>query len=84
MDCTLDGKYPHNIVTDGTEDGFYSYGVCWDYSEPEGRGSRHVMYMIGRGLPELTCEGYFDEPPHWEPVEYEILYTRPRLKYPKR
>lgn len=85
MDCPFEGKYPSQYITDGTEHGFYSYGVFWDYQDPEkGKGSSHVAYFVGRGVPELTCEGSFDEPPHYEPVEIEILYSRPKLKYPKR
>lgn len=73
-------EYGYNLHTDGTKHGFYSHGSCWDYSEPDGKGSTHVMYMVGRGEPELIDE-WTD---YWEPVEYEMIYTRPRLKYPKR
>ncbi|MDA1581995.1 hypothetical protein [Bacillus cereus group sp. TH228LC] len=85
MDCPFSGKYPSRYTSDGTEHGFYSYGIVWDYQDPvKGEGSLHVAYFVGRGEPELTCEGSFDEPPHYEPVENEFLYSRPRLKYPKR
>lgn len=73
-------EYCYKLHTDGTEYGFYSHGACWDYSEPNGEGTKHVMYMVGRGEPELADDLY----DHWEPVEYEMIYTRPRLKYPKR
>lgn len=85
MDDPFKGKYRHQYISDGTEHGFYSIGSFWDHSEPlNWRSSTHYGFMIGRGLPELVDEGSWGEPPLYEPVEYEMIIVRPKLKFPKR
>jgi hypothetical protein len=80
-DYYLDGKWPHKLFSDGTEHGFYSIGSFWDYGDKLSfKGPVFFGFMIGRGLPELVDEGSYDEPPFWEPVEYEMIIVRPTLR----
>lgn len=79
-------EYSCNYVTDGTLHGFYSLGIFYDYNSNKVNEDLFIGFMIGRGLPELIegGYGYFDCAPLYEPVEYEIIKVRPKLKYPRR
>ncbi len=82
MECPFQGKYPHRLIWSGEEKNeFYSFGSVWDYSDPnDTRSSSHHSYHIGRGKAEITEYGSYDEPPWWEPCEYETIRVRAHIK----
>lgn len=79
MNCPFEGKYPYQLIWSGREkDEFYSFGSVWDCSQ--NNDHRYHSFIIGRGMPELVEHGSYDEPPFWEPYEYETIVVRAHIK----
>ncbi len=67
------------MISDGTNDGFYSYGSTWEHSIPEDRSSStHHFYLIGKGSYRLAERRNLEK--NLLPRECEIIKVRAHIK----